>query len=292
MRIKFIIAFLCLGNCLQAQFPSSHRVLSCNVRVALPQDEAKGYGWVQRKQGCLELIRRQNPDIVCFQEVLRTVNEDIKTYFGKKYVVLGYDGPEMDVRTDGYHNIAKNVLMFSKMRYDLLAAGTYWLSDNPLIGGSMSWETSRARHVNWVRLKDKKSGVVFRVMDVHLDHISQEARLKQVDLIIKESGQYLSCFPQLLVGDMNSAQDHPEAELLRQAGWKDTYQEVNGPYEIGTTNHEFFDKNSADKVRPYRIDFIYAKGDISSTKSFLIKDKIGKIFPSDHYFLAADLNIR
>lgn len=291
MRLKLLILLLCLANFLQAQRPALHRVLSCNIRVALPQDEAKGYGWPQRKQGCLDLIRKQNPDIVCFQEVLRTVNEDIKAYFGSKYMVLGYDGPEMDVRTEGYHNIAKNVLMFSKMRYDLLAAGTYWLSENPLIGGSMSWETSRARHVNWVRLRDKKTGIVFRVMDVHLDHISQQARLKQVDFIVKEAGQYLSSFPQLLVGDMNSAQDHPEAELLRQSGWKDTYQEANGSYEIGTTNHEFFDANSTDKVRPYRIDFIYAKGDVNCKKSFLIKGKIGKIFPSDHYFIAADLEI-
>lgn len=291
-RFKWLFLLLCLFSFFRAKSEPAHRVLSCNIRVALPKDEAKGYGWKQRKRGCLALIEKQKADIVCFQEVLKEANDDIRAKFSQKYCVLGFDGPEMDVRTEGYQNIAKNVIMFARDRYELQAAGVYWLSETPWIGGSISWGSARARHVTWARLRDQKSGKVFRVLNVHLDHISQEARVKQVEFIVQETGQYRDQFPQLLVGDMNAAQDHPEAELLRRAGWKDTYHEVHGPKEIGTTNHEFFDPNSTDKVRPYRIDFIYGKGSVSTKDAFVIRDKIGAIYPSDHYFLAGDILIR
>ncbi|MCH5720020.1 endonuclease/exonuclease/phosphatase family protein [Niabella hibiscisoli] len=58
-----------------------HRVLSCNIRVALPEDEAKGEGWPQRKDICIEVIKNQQPDIVGFQEVLKVQAEDIRKAF-------------------------------------------------------------------------------------------------------------------------------------------------------------------------------------------------------------------
>src|SRR6185295_16939969 len=56
----------------------AHTVLSWNIRVALPEDEAAGNGWSTRRDLCLDVIRAQKPDLVCFQEVLREQMADLE----------------------------------------------------------------------------------------------------------------------------------------------------------------------------------------------------------------------
>ncbi|MCH5686766.1 hypothetical protein LWM68_22405 [Niabella sp. W65] len=52
-----------------------------------------------------------------------------------------------------------------------------------MIAGSKSWETARARHANWVRLKERKTGKELRIVNLHLDHISDEAKLQQARMV-------------------------------------------------------------------------------------------------------------
>jgi len=49
----------------------NHKVLTCNIRVALPEDDAKGLGWNTRREVCVQLIKDQHADIIGFQEVLK-----------------------------------------------------------------------------------------------------------------------------------------------------------------------------------------------------------------------------
>src|SRR5690349_16408177 len=82
-----------------------HRVLSCNIRVALDEDEANGVGWSARKDICLKIIKNKKPDIISLQEVLKIQADDFRNYFSS-YQLFGFDGPEMDAHTTGYHGIA------------------------------------------------------------------------------------------------------------------------------------------------------------------------------------------
>jgi hypothetical protein len=101
-----------------------HRILTCNIRVALADDEKDGVGWSVRKKLCAAVIKKQKPDIICMQEVLREQNEDLKNAL-PGYFSFGFEGPEMDKYKDGYHGIAKNPIFFSEKRYQLVAAGQY-----------------------------------------------------------------------------------------------------------------------------------------------------------------------
>lgn len=178
-RILIVCAALLLCGVAAARECGVHRVASCNIRVALPQDEEGGNGWSARKYVCERVMKRCKADIYCLQEVTVGQYEDMCRMF-PGYFVFGYPGPETDALPDReYHGIAKNLVMFSKRRYEMTGAGVYWLSDTPLVGGSSSWGTARPRHVNWVRLRDRRSGREFRVLSLHLDHISHEARLAQ-----------------------------------------------------------------------------------------------------------------
>lgn len=289
-RVLILCAALLLAASAGARDRNVHRVLSCNIRVALPQDEAKGDGWSTRKAVCEKVMKAQRADIYCLQEVTVGQYEDLCRMF-PDYMVFGYAGPEMDAMPDReYHGIAKNLVMFSKKRYRMTGAGVYWLSDAPLRGGSLAWGTARARHVNWVRLQDKRTGCEFRVLSVHLDHISQEARMAQIDVVLDETGQYPDAVPQILAGDFNSRPWNGVAKKVLGAGWTDAFVAANGGDVAEVSCHVFKGDAYKPKGKPGRIDYIYLKGaGIRATGSRLVKDSVKGKYPSDHYFLSADI---
>lgn len=269
---------------------NAHRVLSCNIRVALDEDETKGVGWSVRKNICLKIIKDKKPDIICLQEVLKVQADDCRKYFSS-FQLFGFDGPEMDAHPTGYHGIAKNPIMFSKDRYELLTGGSYWLSETPLVAGSKSWNTARARHANWVRLKDKRTGKELRIVNLHLDHVSGEAKIQQAKMVVEESAQYQPDFIQLLTGDFNTRFDSKVFESVRNAGWKESYETILGEKEAGFTGHEF--QGAAYEKGPSkgRIDYIWYRGKIKPANASIIKDAVNGKYPSDHFFLQADFVI-
>ncbi|ANE53647.1 endonuclease [Flavisolibacter tropicus] len=269
---------------------SRHRVLTCNIRVALPEDEAKGLGWPQRKDICIDVIKKYKPDILCLQEVLKVQAADFKKAF-PAYQLIGFDGPEMDAHPEGYHGIAKNPILYDTRRYELIAAGTYWLSETPLVAGSMSWDTARARHANWVRLKEKKSQKEFRVVNLHLDHVSEKAKVEQTKMVVVESAQYQPDFPQILTGDFNTRFQSKVFESVRGDGWKESYETVYGEVEAGYTTHEFQGANYEKGASKGRIDFVWYRGGVKPVDAVIIKDAVNGKYPSDHYFMRADLVI-
>lgn len=265
---------------------SKINIISANIRVALKSDIEKGHGWDSRKELAIQIIKEQNPDIICLQEVLRIQNEDFKEAF-PDFFSFGFEGPEMDPHTDGgYYGIAKNPILFNKSKFQLIAAGQYWLSDEPHIAGSMSWGTARARHVNWLRLKEISTGNQFRVLNTHLDHKSIQAQVHQAKMIVEESNQYEKDFPQILAGDFNSDQESTPIIDIKNH-WIDTYGVLNDYKEPGFTVHGFI--GEASKTKKGKVDFIFIKGAISTKESAIVKDKIDNRYPSDHYFVTAEL---
>ncbi len=272
---------------------AAHTVLSCNVRVALPEDEATGNGWSARRDLCLDIIRAQKPDLICFQEVIRAQMADLEKGL-PAHAGFGFEGPEMDARMVGYQGIAKNPVFYSRERYEFVSAGSFWLSETPHIPGSLSWESARARHVNWVRLRDRATQQQFRVLNTHLDHQSQHAREEQIKMILAEAAVYAPEFPQILAGDFNSTRVNPVLKLALDAGWTNTQAAAPEPHDDGNTTHGFLgDKapktEAALKKGP--IDFILTHGPVKTLAWKIIRDSRDGRYPSDHYFIAAKLSL-
>lgn len=269
---------------------NTHKVLTCNIRVALPEDDAIGLGWNARREVCVQVIKEQQPDLIGFQEVLKEQAVYLQQQM-PHYALFGFDGPEMDAHPEGYHGIAKNPIMYLKSRYRLLTGGTYWLSETPLAAGSMSWNTARARHVNWVRLKEIKTGKEFRMVNLHLDHKSQEAKVQQAKLMAAESSQYLPDFPQILTGDFNSTMASNVFESVKAAGFADSYAVIHGDAEPGVTAHGFEQPDSPKLKGRGKIDFIFCKGNCKPVSAGIIRDKPKGIFPSDHFFVYTEVSL-
>ncbi|MCR5003715.1 MAG: endonuclease/exonuclease/phosphatase family protein [Bacteroidales bacterium] len=290
MKAKFLFVMallLAFGTSCIAGKPNSHKVMTCNVRVAnIPEDDVDGKRWDDRKDYCLKTILKRNPDIICMQEVIYDSEEFFEEKL-KNYYSFGFDGPEMDPYSEGYHLISKNSIFVKKSRYDILGGGQYWLSEDPLTGGSYSFGSYRARHCTWLRLRDKKTGVEFRILDAHLDHRVDSARACQTNILIRESAQYQEDFPQILCGDFNSGIQNAPFKMLKEAGWKEALEEINGPEEFGRTFHGF-EGDARKKGKNRRIDFIFSRGGIKPIGCEVIKDNKDGMYPSDHYFIQAE----
>lgn len=268
-----------------------HRVMTCNIRITgLEADERDGIRWDDRKKTMVECIRKYHPDIIMMQEVIYDSYAYCKREFAE-YFPFGFEGPEMDKYTEGYHLIGKNVIFFRRDRYELVSAGCFWLSETPEIGGSISWGTNRARHCNWVRVKDKRTGQVMRLMDLHLDHKVQEAKEEQAKLVVREAAQYGDDFPQILCGDFNSKKQSPQVRHFMANGWHDAYDELHDGKEFGYTAHGFKGDNRPYKPTHGRIDYILTRGKARALSCEVLKDCPKGIYPSDHYFMLAEIEV-
>ncbi len=271
---------------------AAHTVMSCNIRVALPEDDATGNGWSARRDLCLDVIHAQKPDLISFQEVIRVQMTDLEKGLAT-HTGFGFEGPEMDARLVGYQGIAKNPIFYSRERYEFVSAGGFWLSETPHIPGSLSWDSARARHVNWLRLRDRATQRQFRVLNTHLDHVSQHAREEQIKMILAEAAVYAPDFPQVLTGDFNSTRVNPVLKLALDEGWANTQTAAPEPHDDGYSTHGFLGEkavktDAARKRGP--IDFILTHGPIPTHSWKIIRDSREGRYPSDHYFIAAKLS--
>ncbi len=253
------------------------RILSCNVRCSSAKDGDND--WSHRKQLCADVIRAQQADVICCQEVLPDQYRDLSAAL-PEFAWLGMiDEPQ------GGGPV--NSVFYRRDRLRAISSGGYWLSQTPHIAGSRSWDSDCVRLCNWLRLVEVASGKELRLVNTHLDHISQPARENQARLINEDAAVYAADYPQILTGDMNCNLDNPAILSFKAAGWVDTYAAVHGPADPGNTFHGFL----GPKLGRYegKIDWIFVRGQAQATSAQIITTSVDGRYPSDHYFIAADV---
>ena len=110
-------------------------------------------------------------------------------------------------------------------------------------------------------------------------------------MVLEESGQYTAEFPQLLVGDFNASMENPVYQRIEKYGWKDTYTAIHGPTEPGGTVHRFQGENYIHRGKGRKIDFVFVKGGANPVRAEIIRDHVDGVYPSDHYFILAEMQL-
>jgi endonuclease/exonuclease/phosphatase family metal-dependent hydrolase len=255
------------------------RILTCNVRTSRAKDGDND--WLNRKDVCIDVIRAQNPDIICCQEV----TDD-------QFADLGEGLPDFQsfgMADEPASANPVNAIFYRRGMFRHISSGGYWLSQTPHVPGSSSWESRCVRLCNWLRLVEVSSGRELRVANTHLDHISQEARVNQARLINDEAAAYEPAYPQILTGDMNCTCDNPAIASFLSAGWIDTYAAVHGTANPGNTFHGFL--GTGFILEWGKIDWILVRGSLHIDGAAIINSSINGRYPSDHYFLSADVSM-
>jgi endonuclease/exonuclease/phosphatase family metal-dependent hydrolase len=231
---------------------------------------------------CADVIAAHQGDVICLQECRAVQLAYLKDRM-PEYDSYGLSNPRPEFTPN-------NSILYLRDRYELISAGGFWLSETPHVAGSKSWDSAAIRFTNWVHLRDRETGRELRVWNAHLDHEGHVAREEAARLLAEAiSAMDPSEVPQILAGDMNAYEGHPAIAVLKTAGLDDTYAAIHGPGDPGYTHHAFFGKERKIKGPGRKIDWVFTHGEVETRAAEIIRDGRDGRYPSDHYFISADI---
>lgn len=252
-------------------------VMSFNIRFA--GGDRGPNAWARRAELVRESIRSADPDLLGLQEV-EAVQADwlVANFPDHTFVGVG--------RLDGRRAGEFAPVMFKTDRYTLLASGHFWLSPTPDLPGSRGWDAACERMATWARLRDQSTGRVVLVMNTHLDHVGQQARLRSAELIRTRIDSLRDGADVIVTGDFNTAGDGPvQAALTAPGGLADTYRRLfPNPDAMQATFCEWTGRVVGD-----RIDWILASPELAVESAVIDRRMHQRRTPSDHYPVTAVL---
>ncbi|HOB73062.1 MAG TPA: endonuclease/exonuclease/phosphatase family protein [Phycisphaerae bacterium] len=182
------------------------RVMSFNVRYGTAGDGENR--WELRRELLFDVIRRHAPDVLGLQEPLRFQLDEIRAAV-PGYAELGA------ARDDGKEKGEYSAILYRSDRLQPVESGTFWLSDTPEIPGSKTWGNKLPRVCTWARFEDRVTGREFYAYNTHLDHQSQPARERGVELIARRIAERkVPTAPVVVTGDFNAAESNPAIRYL------------------------------------------------------------------------------
>ena len=235
MLTRLIAVFLLAGllpACSTATIgnePLRLRVLSYNIKHARGEDNTFNY------QRLAEVIKGAQPDLVALQEVDRETNRsggvDQAARIGELTGMHYYFAESMPYQGGGYGNA---VLTKAKPGFTTTIALPTETGQEPRSAGS-------------VRVTEAaESGLPIYMMSTHLDHRSEQTRVKQTKHLLGLPP--MSLYPIVLAGDFNFTPGSEPYNLLIDAGWADTAQVFGDPKPT----------HPSDKPRK-RIDYVFVR---------------------------------
>lgn len=254
--------------------PSGIRIMTFNIRCDDPGDGENR--WDKRKAFACDIVREFVPDVLGLQEANRH-QLDAFTDRLPEYAEVG-------IGRDGSRDGEYAAILYQTARFDLAASGTFWLSETPT-KPSRDWESACRRICTWAQLTDKASKQSFFVYNTHLDHKSQLARLKGIQLIHEKMNRQCAGQPAVLMGDFNVEEDNPVITFLKE-GMIDTFRARHQSEQTIGTFHGFTGDSNMK-----RIDYIFVTPDISTLEATIVRTSRDGRFPSDHFPVTARLRL-
>jgi endonuclease/exonuclease/phosphatase family metal-dependent hydrolase len=243
------------------------RVLSFNVRYGTADDGPDA--WPLRQERLARAILDAAPDLLGVQEALDFQIAWLEELLPHHRRVGG--GRD----ADGGGEYA--ALFVDARRFDILAAGDFWLSETPEQRGSVGWDAALPRICTWARLRERDSGRDLTIWNAHFDHRGATARLRSAELIAARVGA--AAGPQLVLGDFNAGEDSAPLAALRAAGLRDSYRAVHPDASAVGTFHAFAGGTSGEKI-----DYVLIGAGLRTLDAAILSAAAANgRWPSDHH---------
>lgn len=279
------------------------RCMSFNIKNGYDAMEANG--WESRKDMVPGMIRMHRADLIGVQEAFYSQIEDMQARLPEyKWVGAGRD--------DGHKEGEFACIWYLEERLEVLASGSFWLSEEPDTPGSRGWDAACNRVATWARFKDKLTDQSFFHLNTHFDHVGMVAIEESAKLILKRVHEAASDLPIIITGDFNCTSDSsPYRVLTGQQGGEGLPELRLHDAEAKASYHHFgpaftfqgFDTKSlaAEMFPQYAekspqglefqspIDFIFVNDKVAVKTYAILADHRQGTCPSDHFPIIADL---
>ena len=233
-----------------------------------------------RRDRVLQVIKAANPDVLGVQEALAHQVHDLASELGgHAYYAAGRD--------DGAQAGEHCAIFFRRDRFELLNSGTFWLSDQPEVPGSMCLDAACTRIASWVRLGEGNDDELL-VVNTHWDHVSQPAREFAAQTILEFLKQNAGDAQVVLLGDMNAHEETPEIKLLLgsdEMPLADSYRELHPDVEESEATFCSFENRTTGK----RIDHVLHSPHFKARSAEIIRTIFGGKTASDHFAVLVEL---
>lgn len=248
----------------------------CTVNIRYENNHDGENSWVNRRKLLANFIKDKNFDFIGTQE-------------GRKDQILNLasliDLQLVDQHRSWIEERMYPSIFFNFSKYNALDSGDIWLSETPLIAGSSSFNSAFPRLATWVKLENKKSHFKILLVNVHLDHVLEETRINQINVMIREIHKILKADEKIIIlGDFNdSPRSFVYQELIKNFNVQDPWVSLNAQEE--SSHHGFLGEN----LHGHRIDWILIDHHFECERIYLDKTHSVNIFISDHFPVVATL---
>lgn len=251
-------------------------VMNYNVRC-VSVDDFGTKSWFYRADMIIDQIREVAPDVISFQEVSPVHQKYLQKNLVGYNCVIKY--------RDNAINKESTPIYYRADRFDLIEEDSFWLSETP-DEMSKGWGAACYRICSCAVLKEKASNKNFVVFNTHLDHVSEEARIKGIDLVLSKIAEH-GGYPAILTGDMN---DYEGSVTYNKA----VANFLDSKYVADTTMHSITyngygrEPNSPDSP----IDFCFVSKEGIAVDSYKVLNyQVDGKYLSDHYALVVKLEL-
>ena len=263
------------GTTTETQSGKPFVISSFNMRTDCGADKGE-LTWTNRLPRVLKVIEDHRMDIIGAQELKENQVAHLRAALGPKgYEIVGR-GRLAEGKSEGVY------ILYNAKRFECTASDTFQLSETPEVWGSSSWNSAYPRTCVWVQLKDRESGVEFRLYNTHLDHVSELARRKGMELTVGKINADVSAgMTAFLTGDFNNELKSGNAIDYVRKSMRDTA-------ELSLTPHQGSVKTFHGYNPPacMLIDYIFVKGKVKVLSHATLEDMPGGKLPSDHFPIA------
>ena len=257
--------------------------MTFNIRLNIASDSLNA--WPYRKDLVASQILFHEIQLLGVQEALHDQMMDLKQRLPR----FNYAGVARD---DGKAKGEYSAIFYDTVRLKALQSGTFWLSENPDVPGSKSWDAAYTRIVTWARFRDTRSGKIFFAFNTHFDHMGTVARRESARFLLQQVRKISGSFPAIITGDFNARPSDEPIMIITNA---DDPLRLQDSRDISASQHYgpsgTFNGFGPKEVHDDPIDYIFIKGNWKVKKHATISQTWRGRFASDHFAVMASMSL-